>query len=308
MPQLSRTKTILYLTFLVFVWGINWPLSKYALNFISPLLFAGLRTLFGGLLLVGFALRRMELLRLKKTWHMYLISSFFNIILFYGFQTIGLQYMPAGLFSAIVFLQPVLLGLFSWLWLGETMYSLKMVGLVLGFVGVAFMSSGGMSGEISLSGILFAIATAVSWALGTVYIKRISVNVDSVWLTAMQLTIGGLVMLICGLLFEDWSGIIWSRLLIYDISFISTFVIALGWLIYFILINTGEASTVASYTFLIPLVSVSCSVLFFQEQVSINLAAGLLLIVLSIALVNYKRNLRSVGMEKSQQASERSGI
>ena len=60
-----------------------------------------------------------------------------------GSKSIGLNEMPAGLFSTIVFLQPVLVGIFSWLWLGESMNGLKITGLIVGFLGVGIISSGG---------------------------------------------------------------------------------------------------------------------------------------------------------------------
>ncbi|MCY7759991.1 DMT family transporter, partial [Bacillus inaquosorum] len=113
MKQLSKTQTAILLAFLVITWGINWPLSKAALAYSPPLLFAGIRTLIGGLLLVIVALPRIHKLRLKETWPIYLVSALLNITLFYGLQTIGLNYLPAGLFSAIVFFQPVLMGVFS---------------------------------------------------------------------------------------------------------------------------------------------------------------------------------------------------
>ncbi len=98
MTQLSRTKTAIILTFLVFMWGINWPLSKFALHYTPPVLFAGVRTLIGGFILLLFALPKYKELHLKETWHLYVISSLLNIIIFYGLQTVGLQYMPAGFF------------------------------------------------------------------------------------------------------------------------------------------------------------------------------------------------------------------
>lgn len=288
MTQLSRRRTILYLTFLVLMWGINWPLSKYALKFTPPLLFAGTRTLIGGLLLFAVALPRWRQLRLRETWRIYLLSAMLSIVCYYGFQTVGLQYMPAGLFSAIVFLQPVLVGLFAWLWLGERMYGRKLSGLLVGFAGVAAMSAGGLEGGFSWAGIVLALASALSWALGTVYVKRTTAKVDSLWMTAMQITIGGAVMLGCGSAAEDWSAIRWTGSFVIDTLFISVFVIALGWLVYFRLIGSGEASTVASFTFLIPVVSIVCSVLFLDERVTVNLAVGLALIASSILLVNVK--------------------
>ncbi|GIO15729.1 putative transporter YvbV [Cohnella xylanilytica] len=283
---LTRKQTLFYLAFLILMWGINWPLSKYALEFTPPLLFAGLRTLIGGVLLIAVALPRWRKLRLRETWPYYLLSAVLSIVFYYGFQTVGLQYMPAGLFSAIVFLQPVLLGLFAWMWLGERMYARKMIGLLLGFAGVAAMSIGGLEGGISFIGILLALASALSWALGTVYIKRSAAKVDSLWMTAMQITIGGVLMTAYGSSVESWSEVRWTGAFIYDTLFISVFVIALGWLVYFKLIGSGEATKVGSYTFLIPVVSIVCSVLFLNERLTLNLLAGMALIVASILLVN----------------------
>ncbi|MBE9918083.1 DMT family transporter [Paenibacillus donghaensis] len=292
-------KTILLLAFLILVWGINWPLSKFALQYTPPVLFAGIRALIGGLLLIIVALPKYKQLQFRRNWPVYLLSAMLSIVLYYGVQTIGLGIMPAGLFSAIVFLQPVLLGFFSWMWLGESMTRQKMLGLIIGFIGVGVMSAGGFTGKISLLGIVLAIVTALTWALGTVYVKKIGHRVDSLWLTAMQITIGGIILLAAGTMMEDWSTIVWNAPFIEDTVFIAIFVIALGWFVYFKLIHEGEASKVGSYTFLIPLVSIIASVLFLNEHVTLNLLIGLILILGSIILVNVRfRKTTNTGYSK----------
>jgi drug/metabolite transporter (DMT)-like permease len=292
-------KTILLLAFLILVWGINWPLSKFALQYTPPVLFAGIRALIGGLLLIIVALPKYKQLQFRRNWPVYLLSAMLSIVLYYGVQTIGLGIMPAGLFSAIVFLQPVLLGFFSWMWLGESMTRQKMLGLIIGFIGVGVMSAGGFTGKISLLGIVLAIVTALTWALGTVYVKKIGHRVDSLWLTAMQITIGGIILLAAGTMMEDWSTIVWNAPFIEDTVFIAVFVIALGWFVYFKLIHEGEASKVGSYTFLIPLVSIIASVLFLNEHVTLNLLIGLILILGSIILVNVRfRKAMNTGYSK----------
>lgn len=309
MKPLSKTKTVLLLTFLVIIWGINWPLSKYALNFTPPVLFAGIRTLLGGILLFLYALPRIKSLKLKQNWLVYVISAFFNIIIFYGLQTVGLNFMPAGLFSAIVFLQPVLLGIFSWLWLGELMYGVKIIGLILGFCGVAVISINGIFGHLSVIGILLALGTALGWAFGTVYVKKQGTRVDAIWMVTLQLLIGGLFLTGLGFGTEKWSAITWNVPFIMLLAFISIFVIALGWLDFFTLVGAGEASIVGSFTFIIPLVSVLTSALFLHEAITINLIAGLLLVVISILCVTIKpkslRNtapeFRKIGLNKGQK-------
>jgi len=276
------------------MWGVNWPLTKLALAYTPPILFAGMRTLIGGVVLIMFALPKYKTLRLKETWHIYLISAVFNIILYYGLQTVGLNYMPAGLFSAIVFLQPVLLGLFSWIWLGETLFGMKILGLILGSIGVFTLSATGLNGSnSSFLGILLALGTAVCWSLGIVFMKKTSEQVDAIWTISIQLIIGGLFLIGSGSVFENWSEITWNGSFISYLLVISIFVIAIGWLIYFKLVSSGEVSRVGSYTFLIPLVSILTSTLFLHEDITLNLLMGLLLIAISILLVNSSPKVNS---------------
>ncbi|CAM4414557.1 DMT family transporter [Paenibacillus typhae] len=282
----QRSRTALLLAFLVIVWGINWPLSKIALTYAPPLLFAGIRTVIAGIILILAALPKWKQLEFRRLWPVYLASAVLSIVFYYGFQTIGLQYVPSGLFSAIVFLQPVLLGIFAWIWLGESMYGLKIFGLLLGFAGVAALSIGGFTGSISAAGVLLALASALCWALGTVYTKRNAARVDMLWLTAMQIMIGGVILLGAGSVTESWAAITWSGAFIMNTLFIAVFVIALGWMVYFKLINEGEAGKVGSFTFLIPLMSIGSSVVLLHEQITLNLIAGMVLIVGSILLVN----------------------
>lgn len=285
---LSRSKAGYILAFLVLMWGINWPLTKYALNYTPPLLFAGMRLLIAGLVLSIYAFPRYKTIQFRKTWYIYAISALLNITFFYGFQTVGLTEVPAGLFSSIVFLQPVLLGIGAWLWLGETMYAMKIIGLVLGFAGVATISIGGMTGKVSPEGVMLGLFSAISWTAGTIYMKKTSAKVDGIWMTAIPVLIGGVILTITGTATENWNAIQWVLPFVLDMLFISVFVIALGWLAFFKLVSSGEASKVGSFTFLIPLIALLCSVLFLGESITFNLIAGLIMIIASILLVNLK--------------------
>lgn len=286
---MTPKKTLLLVLFLVTVWGINWPLTKLALPEVPPILFSGLRTLIGGLLLLGLAMRYKEKLQWKRNWPVYVVLAIFNIIGYYGLQTIGIGYLPAGLFSTIVFLQPVLLSLFAWLWLGEQMSLLKVIGLIFGFAGVAVISSGGLEGSLSPLGIILAVASALCWAIGTIYMKKKSAQLDSLWTVTIQLLIGGVVLSVMGSGTESWGDIHWTPSFIVILLFISVFVIAAGWLVYFKLMDSGEASTVGSYTFAIPVLANIFSVFLLGESVTIPLLIGLLMIAVGIGLVNRKR-------------------
>ncbi|ALA43177.1 MULTISPECIES: DMT family transporter [Paenibacillus] len=286
MGELTTAKRIMMIALLVVLWGISWPIYKVALEFTPPLLFAGLRTLLGGLLLGVILVPRWNRIRWKENWRVYAISGIFNVVLFYGLQTVGLMYVPSGLFSVLVYLQPVLVGIFAWMWLGEAMSRLKVIGLIIGFLGVAAVSVGGFSGHVAVAGVIIAIITAVSWALGTVYVKKVNQRVDSLWLVAFQCTLGGIVLTGAGTVTENWSDIVWNVPYVSGLIFGTVLGISLSWLLYFTLVNSGDASKVASYTFLVPVISVFVSSLVLGEAITAFLLIGLILIGLSIYLVN----------------------
>lgn len=283
------TKSTAALLLLVFIWGGSWPIYKLALSYTPPLLFAGLRALFGGLILAAVILLTIRSkINWRENWSKYCISAFFNTILFFGLQTIGLIYLPGGLFSVLVYFQPVLLGLFAWFWLGEYMSPIKIVGLIIGFVGIILVSIDGLTVHISVIGVTLGLLTALSWAFGVIYVKKVSGEVDAFWMVAIQFIIGGVVLLSTGSIIESWSAIEWNRIFWVGLLFGATFGIPLAYVIYYKLINAGEASKVGSFTFLVPIIAVFIGTVFLGEPVTYALIIGLLLVGMSIFFVNYR--------------------
>lgn len=280
------TSTATSIICLVLIWGVSWSVYKEALAYTPPILFAGIRTLFGGILIGLLVLPKYKQIRLKKHWHVYAISSLLNVIIFFGLQTIGLRFLPAGEFTVLIYLEPVLIGILAWLWLGETLTVRKVIGLILGFLGVAAVSVSGFSSQVSLLGILLALASSIGWAFGTVYTKKINAEINMLWLLSIQFMLGGLVLTGIGSITESWSAITLNVPFISGILFAGFLGIGASWILWFKLVREGEASRVAAYTFFVPLISVLTSALFLNEPFTIYLIVGLALVIAGIYLVN----------------------
>ncbi len=289
------------LAILIIIWGSSWSINKMALAYTPPLLYAGLRATCGGVLLSLFLLHTWKKIQWRKHWKKYCISGILNIAIFFGVQTIGLIYLPGGLFSVLVYLQPVLIGIFAWLWLDEKMSFSKLSGLLVGFIGIFVISAEGMSGNISMLGVLLGLLTAASWALGVIYIKKTGGVVDAMWMVVLQSVIGGVLLLLFGTGMESWSAInpTWPYLLAF--LFGSTLGIPVAYVIYYHLVYSGEASKVASFTFLVPVFSVFVSSIFLKEPLTSSLLAGLIFIVLSISIVNYNGKWKKTAMLEEEK-------
>lgn len=286
--------TLILLMLLIIIWGVSWPIYKHGVNFMPPLLFAGIRSFIASIILFFIAWKIRHLLKFKEHWKFYIISAFLNNVLYLGLQTVGMVYLPGGLFSVLVYFQPVLLGILSWWLLNEQMTFTKISGLIIGFIGIVFVSIDGLLIHLSAIGVILALATALAWASGVVYVKKLKERVDFYWMVVMQLMIGGAILLITGYLTEDLHSIVWNVDLISTIIWGCTAGMAAGQVIYFKLMNEGEASKVAAYTFLIPIISVIVSAVFLNESITKNLLIGMILVGLSIRLVNFQRNKTEV--------------
>jgi O-acetylserine/cysteine efflux transporter len=284
----ERRFSILAFVFLILFWSSAFGAIKVSLEYAPPILFAGMRTLLCGLVVALAALVWGGRANLRRDWPIYLLLAVFNVVLFMGLQTFTILYMPSGSAAVVIYLQPILVGLASYLILGEQLSVQKVVGLVLGFSGVVVVSAGSLSGA-SLGtplGVAFGLGSAISWTLGTVYFKWYGERLSTLWAVAVPFSVGGVLLTGLGLALEPLSSISWTGT--YAASFLYTALVgtALAWMLWLGLVKAGEASRVSAYVFFVPLASVLLGAIFLGETLSPWLLAGAALVVCGIYLVN----------------------
>jgi drug/metabolite transporter (DMT)-like permease len=284
----ERRFSILAFVFLILFWSSAFGAIKVSLEYAPPILFAGMRTLLCGLVVALAALVWGGRANLRRDWPIYLMLAVLNVVLFMGLQTFTILYMPSGSAAVVIYLQPILVGLASYLVLSEQLSVPKVVGLVLGFSGVVVVSAGSLSGS-SLGtplGVAFGVGSALSWTLGTVYFKWYGERLSTLWAVAVPFSAGGVVLTGLGLVLEPVSSISWTGT--YFASFLYTALVgtALAWMLWLGLVKAGEASRVSAYVFFVPLASVLLGAVFLGETLSPWLLAGAALVICGIYLVN----------------------
>lgn len=275
-----------FLVILILIWGLGYPLMKFGLRFCPPLLFTGLRTVISGLVLLSLAIQSGESLNFRQTWKALLISTTFNVLLFFGASAIAVKFLPSGIASILLYAQPVMVGLLAHFLLNEVLTLRKMVGLLFGFLGVAIISYKGITGDLSLYGVIMGLLSALGWTIGTILVKRS--NPRSIyWFIALPFILGGTVLFCLGLaLGESTTAIVWNLPFIGALLWGAIIGLAASWVIWFHLVRTGDASTLSANTFLVPVVSVIGGTLFLDEKVPVSLFLGGALVVFSIYQVN----------------------
>lgn len=270
---------------LVLAWSSTFAAVKIGLQEAPPILFAGLRSVLGGAVMVLLAASRSGGPRLRGNLGVYAVLTALNVVGFFGLQTLAIQELPSGLAAVLVYLQPVITGvLAAWL-LGERLSANKVAGLLLGFGGIVVVSAGALNGHVSALGVGYAVASAVLWSAGTVAFKLTQGRVDAWWAVAVPFLVGGAVLTVAGLLTEA-RHVGWTWQFVAALGYSGLLGTALAWALWFTLVASGEASLASTYIFFVPVASLAIGALVLHERIGLSLLAGAALVVLGVSLVN----------------------
>src|SRR5947209_3831786 len=175
---------------LSFCWGLTWPAMRVALEEIPPFsmrsITLGLGA--GALLLVvkwqgrGFGLGR------PKDWLHVVVAGVLNIVGFTMLSSFALLMAATSRVAMLSYTMPIWAALFAWLVLGERFTAARIVALILCGSGIAMLIYPLYEGGIP-TGLLLAVATGMSWAAGTVYLKWARIRGDTITIAAWQLVV-----------------------------------------------------------------------------------------------------------------------
>lgn len=204
-PHYRLPQSILWLlALLTLFWGFNWPVVKTVLTAMSPLHFRSWGLAVGAASL--FAMARLGGLPIRVprgTWGRLATISMFNIGAWNALTAYGIPLMDSGRAAILAYTFPVFGVLFS-LWLLKERLTLRRgAGLVLGIAGLGLLMGSELTavGRSPL-GALLLLGSAVSWALGTVIMKRWPVDLPTTSFAAWQMILSFVPIFLCAALFE----------------------------------------------------------------------------------------------------------
>lgn len=272
--------------FFVFLWGSAFVPSKIGLLASSPLWFLVVRFAVSGLLAlpIAFALGG-RLPRGPREWLGVAILGILANAAYLGFTYEALRHLAAGVGAIVSSTNPLLLALVAPYLLHEPLTWRKMLGLVLGFGGVVWiMLARTGTGSANPADIALAFAGVATSVASTVLFKRFLVDLDLPMTTALQLLAASLAVLPFAILLEGAPHAQWGPPLV--ISFVWTVLVMSigGQLLWFWLLERGQASRVSAYYFLSPAFGLLVAS-FFGEPLNIRDLGGLVAIALGIAIV-----------------------
>jgi drug/metabolite transporter (DMT)-like permease len=231
-----------------------------------------------------------------------IVMAITNLIIPYVLFTFAYDEASAGFVGLFAALIPLATAIYANFMLdNERLTRSKLIGLFIGFSGVAALLISGDSGLGAdgrpLVAAVLAIVSVVAIGYAGAYAKRYAGQYDPIEITGLQFSLSALVLIPAMLVFEGIPHSLtapgWALILYMAIA--STF---LPFYLYYRLLESMPVTTVSLIGYLVPLVSLIGGVLLLGEQIEAGIVIGGALILAGMIITDRAGRTQSPATQK----------
>jgi drug/metabolite transporter (DMT)-like permease len=286
-----RAADVARLLLLAAIWGGSFIFMRVLAPVLGPVLTADLRVLIAGFTLILY----FRIIKFDPQWRLHwkkylLIGSINSALPFFLFSFAALH-IPASYSVILNSTSPFFAALFSAFWLHERLTIPKLLGLVIGAIGVGLVVRVGTVQTDSFVALAIGacLLAAICYGLTATYIRRFGKELKPMSIAGASQVMAGLV-LIPLIPFSPMKGEFTLTVGITVVVF-SLLCSAVAYLLYYRLIADLGATKALTVTFLMPAFGMLWGYLILHEQITPGMIVGAILILVGCALVLAKRKL-----------------
>lgn len=292
----GRALALATVALLCLIWGTTWSVIQIGLRGIPPVGGVAIRfAIAAALLLVIARARRIPLGATRRERLLWLVNAVLAFSGSYGVVYWAEQWLPSGLTAVLFATYPLFLAPIAHLTLpGESMRRAEVVGVLVGFVGVAVIFSadfGALGGrEVAIAAAVMLLSPLVS-AISSAAVKRWGAGVHPISLTAVPMALTAVFMGALAALVEGDRGYDWTPAAVGSVLYLAVFGSAVTFTLYYWLLAHLPAKRLGLITYIIPVVAVLIGTAR-GEPFTLRTVAGSALVIAGVALATHRPRAR----------------
>jgi drug/metabolite transporter (DMT)-like permease len=283
------------LALLALIWGASFMLIKIADRQLAPATLILGRLGSAALLLAAIAVVRLgpraTLAELRGAWRWLVVIGLVNTALPFWLLSWGEKRIDSGLASIIQGAVPIFNALLAFAFFREARVTgLRLVGLAIGFVGVALLVGAQPQGKLLAA--LAVVAMALCYAIGTLLAGRYVRGTSPLVVALASTAVSTLAALPAGIVQAPsgmWHGETIMAILV--LGFVGT---AIAYLLFFALIQRAGPNYATLVTYLVPPIALGYGAIFLGESFGPTAFAALALVLVGVALATGSVRLASL--------------
>jgi drug/metabolite transporter (DMT)-like permease len=306
----QRQLLALCLAAVYLIWGSSYLATRVGLQTLPPLLFGGLRFVISGVILLAVAYwRGFSLQQVHGQWRHLLVMTLLCIVLCNGLQIWSMQWVPSNtsaLLNASSPLWIVVFGLFGVR--AHRPDAREIIGLVVGFLGTLLLiaPAGAAQSATSSTPLLPQLETllaSVLWALGTIYMRNHSMQIDLFALIGLQMLLGGIVLGLAGIARGELYAWQWSPQGMLAMGYLVVFSSCLAYVAYGWLARHATPAQTGSYGYVNPAIAAVMGYWVLKETLTGIQLLGAAVMLAGVVLINWPQRTASSDAVAAKQAA-----
>ncbi|MBR9727925.1 DMT family transporter [Shewanella intestini] len=290
-PKSMSGKVWLMLIVLSVLWGGSFFFIGVAVKALPALTIVTLRVTIAAIALWLFILiLRLQVPKNPQVWLAFIGMGILNNVIPFGLIVWGQTHIASGLASILNAMTPIFAVLAAAFLLPDEKPSpLKLIGVLLGFIGVVIMIGvPALSDSAHLWAELAIVAAAMSYALAGIYGRRFTaLGVNPIITAAGQVTASAMVLLPMALVVDGTSSLLlangntWGAII--ALAVVST---SVAYVLYFKILALAGATNVLLVTLLVPVSAVLLGTFILGETLGVIHLIGMGLIALGLSAID----------------------
>ena len=273
------------------IWGTTYLAIRIGVADFPPFLFAGIRQITAGILLTGFMFLFFRQRIANIQWLPQMAGGFLMITMGNGLVSWAEVYVPSGVASIICSIMPAMVVVINlFVDRSEPPTGLILTGLFIGMGGIFLVFSEylqAFANSYYTAGIVLIFMATLSWALGSVLIKKRGKASNPFLNAGLQMFFGGVFCLPVSLAFDDYANFSWNTEAIYALVYLSLLGSVAAFAMYSYALTRLPVTIASLYSYINPLVAVLLGWLLAHEMLNFKIALAFIITVGGIYLVSY---------------------
>ena len=298
----SRTLAVVAALGTVYVvWGATYLGIALAIETLPPLLMAATRFLLAGALLYVFT-RRGAARPTRRQWLWAFATGAPLLALGNGGVTWAQQTVPSGIAALLIATVTLWIVVLDRVVFGRRVGFVAVLGIAVGFGGVALLVNPGGGGGIDPTGAIVLVLAALSWATGTLLSRSAALPERPLLGVGMQMLAGGLAAAVLGLLAGEADDVHLTNTTLESaggFAFLVVFGSLVAFSAYQWLVRNTRTSLVATYAYANPVVAVALGAIVLDEAVTARTLVAGGIILGAVALIVSGRTAREPAPARS---------
>jgi drug/metabolite transporter (DMT)-like permease len=277
------------------VWGSTYLGIAIAVDSIPPFLMAAARFLLAGSILLAWSIAREGrsfALPSRREWRDSAIVGALLLGGGNGLVAFGELTVPSGIAALLVALMPVWVAILGGIFLGDRLPRLAVIGIAIGFAGVAILagpSALGGGGALDPLGLAACLLAPIAWAAGSLFAsRRATLPRRPLVATGLQMLLGGLVLTVMATLAGELSSFdaaAVTRDSLIAFAYLTVIGSLLAFTVFGWMLRVAPLPLVATYAYVNPVVAVILGWLVLGETIDARTLVAGGVIIFAVAMI-----------------------